>query len=151
MFFVNRQILRPPINLAGAGENNFHAPIVQPASFKNVQLRRGVDVQIGERIRHRIEVASLAREVEEKVASLDQGGHGVWVAYIRRVQFDAIPDVVDIEEVAPIFRNQAVNQHDLCAQVDETPGQRGTDESQTACDEDIRPGENTGVEGHSKL
>ncbi len=151
MFFVNRQVLRPPINLAGAGENNFHAPIVQPASFENVQLRRGVDVQIGERIGHRIEVASLAREVEEKVASLDQRGHGVWVAYIRHVHFDAIPDAMDIEEVAAIFRNQAVNQHDFCAQGYETPGQRGTDESQTASDEDIRPGENTGVEGHSKL
>ena len=151
MFFVNGQILRPPINLTGAGENNFHPPIVQPASFENVQLRRGVDVQIGERIRHRIEVASLAREVEEKVASLDQGGHGVWVADIRHVHFDAIPDAMDIEEVAAIFRNQAVNQNDLCAQVDETPRQRGTDESQTARDEDIRPGENTGVEGHSKL
>ncbi len=52
MFFVNGQILRPPINLAGAGENNFHAPIVQPASFENVQLRRGVNVQISERICH---------------------------------------------------------------------------------------------------
>ena len=151
MFFVNGQILRPPINLAGAGKNNFHAPIVQPASFENVQLRRGVDVQIGERIRHRIEMASLAREVEEKVVSLDQGGHGVLVAHIRNVQFDAIPDVMDIEKVAAIFRNQAVNQHDFCAQADETPGQRRTDESETAGDEDIRPGENAGVEGHSKL
>lgn len=96
-------------------------------------------------------MASLAREVEEKVAPLDQRGHGILVAHIRRVQFDAIPDVVDIEQVAAILRNQAVNQHDLCAQVDETPGQRGTDESQTACDEDIRLGENAGVEVHSKL
>ena len=50
MPFIDRQILGAPINLAGAGKNNFNAGIVEPARFQDVELCRGIDIQIGQRI-----------------------------------------------------------------------------------------------------
>src|SRR4029077_16052051 len=47
MFFIYREILRPAIKLARAGKNYFQVRIMQPARFQDVQLRSGVDVQIG--------------------------------------------------------------------------------------------------------
>ena len=105
MLFIDRQIFRPSVDLSGAGENDFQIAVVQPAGFQNVQLGRSVDIQIGHRIRHRVEMACLAGEIKEKLAFLDQRRHCGSIANIGQIDTHSIADVVNIKKVAAVFGN----------------------------------------------
>ncbi len=105
MVFVDRKILWPAVDLSGTGKNDLQIAIVQAAGLQDLQLRRRVNVQIGQRVSHRIEMAGLAGEIEKKLAVLDQSGHRFRIADICKVDRNAIANVLDVEKVSPVFRN----------------------------------------------
>jgi len=75
-----------------------------------MKLGGSVDVQIGQRIGHRIEMTGLAREIEKEVAILNQRSHGRRVTHVGKLDRHLVADVMNIEEVAAVFRNQTVDQ-----------------------------------------
>src|SRR5262249_29958127 len=132
---VYGQVFWFAINLACTGKDNLDTGIVFAACLENGELGRSIDLKIGVRILHGIHVARLTGQIEEVVLSLHQVAHTVFVANVRDVDADTISDVVNIKEIAAVFRNQAVNERDLSAEVDQMPGQIGADEAEAAGDE----------------
>ena len=148
MVFVDRKILWPAVDLPGTGKNDFQIAIVQSAGLQDLQLRRRVNVQIGQRVGHRIQVAGLAGEIEEKFPVLDQPGHRFRIADICKVDRNAIANVLDVERVSPVFRNQAVDQRDFGPKANQAARQGGPDKAETAGDQDVGVGEDGLVERH---
>ena len=118
--------------------------IDRPACFQELQLRRAVDREVVFRRRHRIEMAGLRRQVEEKILAVEQMRQGVAAANIGDVDSHPIADIGDIGEIAAIFGDHAVDEQNLGAERDEAPRNRRADEAQTAGDN--RPGAGIGAE-----
>ena len=72
MLFVNRQVHRPPINLARTGKHYFHMRIEHPARFKQNELCRAVQLQVTSRIEHRFDMADTTRKIEDVIHSANQ-------------------------------------------------------------------------------
>src|SRR5262249_41301316 len=128
-----RQILGAAVNLSSAGKNNFHIRVVQPTCLQDMQLRNGIDIQVGQRIAHRIQVACLTGKIKKKVALFDQRGHGLCIADVSKLNAHLVAEIMDVEAVATVFRNQTINQRYVCPEGDKLPGQRRANESETAC------------------
>ena len=47
-----------------------------------------------------------------------------------------------------MFRDQTVDQGDLCPELDQTPGQRRSDKTEAPGDEDVGAGKNVRIPGH---
>ena len=75
-------------------------------------------------------MARLAREIEKKLAFFDKRRHCSGITNIGKIDSHAIPDVVNVKKVPAIFRDQTVHQGNLCAELDQTPGQSGADETE---------------------
>ena len=151
MFFIDRQIFRTTVDLPRACEYNLQIAVVEPARFQNVELRRGIDIQIGHRIGHGIEMAGLAREIKKEPAALDQRGHRSGIANIGQIDNHAVADVVNVKRVAAVFRNQTVHQGDLCFEVDKASGEGRADETEASGNKDVRAGENLMIPGHRRI
>src|SRR6266480_4691048 len=67
MFFINRKILRHTVNLSGTCEDNLDRSIFLPARVEQAKLRTAIHFEIGLRVAHRIEMRSLARQIEKDV------------------------------------------------------------------------------------
>jgi hypothetical protein len=111
-------------------------------------LRGGIDVQIRQRIGHRIKVAGLPGQVKEEAASFDQGGHGMHVPNICKINSNPVADVVNIEEIAAILRDQAINECYFCPKGHQSASQRRADEAEPACYENVRTGKSFVIERH---
>src|SRR5437016_3358499 len=98
-----------------------------------MQLRNGVDIQVGQWIRHRIEVACLTGKIKKEVTLFDQCRHGLRIADVSKLNAHLVADIMDVEEVAAVFRDQTINQRYLGPQGDKLPGERRADEPETAC------------------
>ena len=84
--------------------------IVLAAGFEDGELRAAVDLQVGVRVLHRVHVAGLAGQVEQVVLPLHEVAHAVLVAHVGDIDADAVLDAGDVEEVAAVFGDQAVDQ-----------------------------------------
>jgi hypothetical protein len=62
----------------------------------------------------------------------------VGVAHIRDVNFHPVFDTFDVEQVAAVFRDQAVQKSHSGSQIYQPPGQIGAYEAQPPGDEDFR-------------
>ena len=80
------------------------------AGFEYRDLGATVDFEIGIRIDHRIHVAGLAGEVEEELVILHEVAHAVLVAHIGDIDLHTVLDPGDVEKVAAILRDEAVEQ-----------------------------------------
>src|SRR5262249_26687339 len=103
----------------------------------NRNLRAAVDLQVGIGILHRIHVAGLSGKIEQVVLILDQVAHAVRIPNIGDVDAHPIFYSGDVEEIAAVFWYQAVEQHNLRAQLDQPAREIRADETQPARDEDI--------------
>src|SRR6266550_632417 len=103
---------------------------------------------MGRRLRQRVEMAGLAGEIKKKLALLDQGRHRGGVANVSKIDSHSIADVVNIEKIAAVFRDQAVHQRHLCAELDQVPGEGGTDETKASGNENVGTGKNVRIPGH---
>ena len=81
---------------------------------------------------HRVQVAGLPGQVEQIVLALHQIVHAVLVAHIGDVDPHPVLDAGDVEQVAAVFRDQAVHQGDLRPQLDQPAGQVRADEAEAA-------------------
>ena len=137
--FVHRQVRRPAVDLAGAREHDLDLGVVPAARFEDRELRATVDLEIRLRIGHRIEMARLAREVEQNVLALQEIPEAVLVADVGDVDPDLIRDLRHVAEVPPVLRDQAVNQRHVRAFANEAAGEVRADEPQAAGDQDSPP------------
>ncbi len=112
---IDGEPLGPAVNLPRAGKHDADPRVDLPARFQDRKLRAAVDLQVGERILHRIEMARLAGEVEQEVLAVEMRAQAIAVAHVGDVHADAILDPLDVESVAAVFGHQAVDQRDLCA------------------------------------
>ena len=96
----DRQRVGLAVHLARAREHDLHARVELAARLENRQLAAAVDVEIGVRIPHAVDVAHLAGEVEDDLAIAHQMVHRAFLADVGDVDADAVGDAVDVEEVA---------------------------------------------------
>ena len=62
----------------------------------------------------------MASEVEKKIVTLDEIAHAVRASCIENVDFDSFRDSRDVERVAPIFRNEAIDQRYFGVELNQT-------------------------------
>ena len=72
---VDRQRVGPAVDLPRAGEDDLHRRVVVAARLEHRQLAAAVDLEVGVRIAHAVDVADLAGEVEDHVAIAHQVVH----------------------------------------------------------------------------
>jgi hypothetical protein len=108
MALVDREKVRSPVDLSGAGVNDPDGRVVFPACFENEELGPAIDIEIHKGVFHGIEMACLSGEVEQIVLPLDQVGHAEFIPDVGDI--DAYPAFItfQIEEVSPVLGDKAV-------------------------------------------
>src|SRR5579864_6163004 len=119
--------------------------------LEDLELGGGVNIQIGQRIGHGIEMTGLTGQIEEKLATLDQGGHRLYVADVGQIDLNSIPNVVDVEEIPAVLRNKAVHEGNVGAQTDQAAGQVRPDKAESPGDEDVGAGETIVIRRHRAI
>ena len=90
-------------------------------------------------------------EIEKKLPSSDQRRHRGRVANIRKIDSHAVADVVNIEKMTAVFRDEAVDQRHFGAEIDQAAGEGGSDEAQAAGNQNVRPDENVWIPSHQGI
>ncbi len=141
VLLIDRRVVRPAIDLSGTREDDLDAGIDRPAGLEQGQLRPAVDFEIDQRVGHRIEMAGLSSQVEEIFPPVQQMAQPVHIADVGDIDGQPIGNVGDVEEIAAIFRDQAVDQQHVAAKRDEPPRQGRADEAEPTGDQNARAGE----------
>ena len=81
---VTGSALGTSVYLPGAREHDLHARIVAAARLEDGQLAAAVDLEIRVRVLHAVDVADLAREVEDHVLVAHQVVHRALTGGRRR-------------------------------------------------------------------
>ena len=93
--------------------------VVLPARLEQGELAAAVDLEIGVRIPHAVDVAHLAGQVEDHLARPYQVGHRRALPDIRDVDAQPILDAVDVEEIATVVVDERIDDQDVGAEIDE--------------------------------
>ena len=133
MGFVNRNAFRHTVNLARAGKHHPYLGVMQTACLQDLQLRLGVDSEIGLGILHRVDMAGLTGEVEEIVHASNQVLHGMNIPHIRNIDPDLVFDGFHIPKIPAIGGNEAVHQRYIRAKFHQPDGEIRPNEAQPAC------------------
>ena len=112
VFLVQRQVERPAVALTRAGVDDLGIRVVIPAGFQDEELAARVDLQVGEGIGHRVEVADLAGQVEDHVGARHERVHGMRIAHVGDVDLYQVLDAGDVEAVAAVVGNERIDQQD---------------------------------------
>ena len=136
VLLVDGQVVRAAVDLAGAREHDASVGILMTARLEDGELAAAVDLEIGERVGHRVEVARLPREVEQVVLALNQVLQAVLVADVGDVHADLVLDPRDVVEVAAVLGDQRVDENDAATRLDEHARQVRADEAEPAGDQD---------------
>ena len=86
---------------------------------------------------HRIQVARLARQVEQVIFALHQVAQAVLVPHVGDVYPYAVFNARDIEEIAAVFGYQAVHQRQPGAMRSQPMGQGRTNKTQAPADQHL--------------
>ena len=76
--------------------------IVLPASFKQINLRAGVNVIVGQGVFHAADMAHLAGEIEDVVLTAHKKVDGVLIAHVRDVDGQFIADIGNVVDIAAV-------------------------------------------------
>src|SRR2546423_9579254 len=95
-------------------------------------------------------VTGLSGEIEEKLPIFDKGCHRSRIAHIGKINSDTVSDVMNVEKIAAVFGNKAVDQSDLGPRLHEFACERGTDKSKAPSHEDIGATENLTIR-HARI
>ena len=139
VIFADRQRIGLAVDLPGAGEHHLDARVEPAARLEDRQLASAVDLQIRVRIRHAVDVAHLAREVEDDLAVPHEMIHRAFLADVRDVDAHPVGDAGDVEEIGARIRDERVHQEDIGAQLDEPHGDVAADEAEAAGDHHPAP------------
>ena len=104
------------------------------ARLEQRQLAAAVDLEVGVRIAHAVDVADLAGEVEDHLAALHQVVHRAGLAHVGDVHRDAVLDAGDVEQVAAVVGNQRIDQQDVGAELHQAVREVAADEAEPAGD-----------------
>ena len=136
MALVHGQVMRLAVYLARAGEHDAHLRVVLAAGFEDGQLAPAVDVEVGVRVLHRVEMAHLSREVEDERLPAHEVIHAVLVAHVGNVDLEAVFQPGHVEQLAAVLGDERVDDGDARAQRDKPISHGAADEAQAARDED---------------
>ena len=109
MLFINGEILRTPINLAGAGVNDPDGRAALAAHLQQGQLTGSVRFQVIARILHAAQVADLCGQVEEEILLRKDIPHLCLVTYISNDGVDVLFDTVKVIGVSAIIWGQIID------------------------------------------
>jgi len=85
MAFGHRQRVGPPVNLARAGVDHLDARVVMAARLEQGQLAATVDLEVGMRVLHAVDVTHLAGQVKDHFAVAHQVVHGAGLPHVGDV------------------------------------------------------------------
>ena len=134
VILVDRQVERAAVDLARAGVDDLQLGVVLAHGLEHAQLARAVDLEVGHRVGHRVDVAHLAGEVEEHLLPAHEVLHAV-PAHVGDVDADLVLVAGEVEQVAAVVGQQAVDRGHVRADVRERPAQVRADEAEPAGDE----------------
>ena len=139
MALVDREVLRAPVDLPGAREDDPCVGVHEAAGLEQRELCTAVDLEVRVRVGHGVEVARLSREAEDDLAVGEEIREAVNVADVRDVHRHSILDAVDVRDVAAVLGNHRVHEQHLRAGLDEPPGQVRADEAEATGDQHAPP------------
>ena len=134
VLLVDRQRVGTAVDLARAGEDDLGAGIVVAARLENRQLAAAVDLEVGVRIAHAVDVTDLAGEVEDDLPVAHQIVHRALLPDVGDVDAHAVGDAVDVEQVAAVVGDQRVDEQHVGAERHQLPREVAADEPETAGD-----------------
>ena len=129
VLLVHRQVERAAVDLARAGVDDLELGVAPAHRLEQPQLARAVDLEVGHRVAHRVDVAHLAGQVEQHLLAAHQVLHAV-AAHVGDVDADLVLVAVEVEQVAAVVGQQAVDRGHLRAQVGERAAQVRADEAE---------------------
>jgi hypothetical protein len=141
---IDRQILRSSVNLTRTGVDDTNPGILPPAGFEDRQLRPTVDLEVGERVLHGRHVPRLTSQIEEIILVGDEIGQGTFIDDVRDLYGDAVLEAADVEPIAAAIDRQVVDNHHICAEVDEAFGQVRPDEAEATGNQYLLSGVGSG-------
>ena len=118
VLLVHRQVERLAVDLARARVDDLELGVAPAHRLEDPQLARAVDLEVGHGVAHRVDVADLAGQVEQHLLAAHQVLHAV-AAHVGDVDADLVLVAVEVEEVAPVVGQQAVDRGHARAQVGE--------------------------------
>jgi hypothetical protein len=134
-------MIRPAVNLPGAGEDDFDLRVVDAAGLEDGKLRLAIDLEVRHRVPHRIEMAGLAGEVEEVIFPLHERAEAVGVADVGDVDLEPVADALDVVTIPAVIGQKAIHHGNVGAEGVEAPGEVRADKAEAAGDQDARVGE----------
>ncbi len=145
MTLGDRQRVGLAVDLPGAGVDDLGARIVMTAGLEQRQLAAAVDLEIGVRVTHAVDVTDLAGQVEDHVAPLHQVVHRAGLAHVGDVDVNPILDAGDVVQVAAVVGDQRIDQQHVGAEIGEAMGEVAADEAEAARDHHAAPAIELGV------
>ena len=115
--------------------------VLVPARLEDRELAPRVDLEIGVRVGHRVEVARLAGEVEEDVLVANEVAEAVLVADVGDVHRQPVLDAGDVVEQAAVLGHERVDDRDHRAQLEQLAREVGADEAEATGDQNAPAGE----------
>ena len=104
------------------------------ARLEQGQLTAAVDLEVGMRVAHAVDVADLSGEIEDDLATAHEIVHRAGLAHVGDVDAHAIFDAGDVEQVAAVVGNQRIDEQDVGAELGEASRQVAADEPKPASD-----------------
>src|SRR5260221_14691472 len=105
MPFIDRQVLRPTIYLSGTCVHDLWSLRELATCLKQRNLRLAIDLQIDDRLLDTVQMAHLAREIEDVVFSLDEVSDPIRISHVGDVDANASACAIEIERIASVFCN----------------------------------------------
>src|SRR5438132_3448611 len=96
-------------------------------------------------------MTGLPREIEKKLPFSDERGHRGRIANIGKIDSYAVANVMNIEGIAAVFRNEAVDQRHFRAELDQAARQGRADKAEAARNQNVRAGENVWIPSHQGI
>ena len=94
-----------------------------------------IQVEVGERILHRVEVADLPGEIEHELGALDRRGDLPIVADVRGQNLDGACRTLDVAGIAAVAWHERIDHPDLGSRPGECECEVRADEAQAAGDD----------------
>lgn len=130
-----------PEDLPGRGVHHDRLRAGGPEDLEERELAARVDVEVEERLRHRLDVADLTGEVEDHVGPSGGVTYGVDVADIGFDHGDASCRAVEVVRVRAVRRYARIHHGDLGVPFGEREREVRADKAQPAGDEAATVGE----------
>ena len=137
---VHGEIAGPPVHLPGAGEDDLRPGIFPAATLEQGKLAAPVDLEVGHRIAHAVDVADLARQAEDQVTTLDEIPETVGIPDVGEVDVHPVRNPFQVFQPGAVLAKHRVHHHHLGTPRDESVDEIAPDESDAARDQDLATG-----------